>query len=1053
MNASGRTLKSPVGLLYAGLAATLVLCAALPWFWVPAGHVVAGIDNPPRIDFGVLVQATMHTWDPAPNGGISNFVGYGMYWPFLLTGAALQHAGWSAYAVSSLLLSIAMVAAGAGIFCFCRALGTGLGTAVALTVAYEFNFAHAFMAPTFHSLLAYAAIAWIPFVILRFSQLPLLAGLRLAASTALIATALTYVKINPPSYATLGIVFVVSLIAVYASGRFDMRRTAICCGIFLASYAALNAWWIYDFAASLHLDPAAVTAGSGIEWVSRQSSFSQVLALRGSWALDSQFSSNPYFTYADWYANPFVYAAMLLVPFAAYAAVLRYRESRTIRFLAASAVVLTILAAGYHPPFDWLFSWLLVHVPGMWLFREPLTKFDSLLLLTYTAILAVACTQIKNRFDKRIFHGILAVFTIGCVIGGWPLLNGTVVRAATQNSPSDAVAVPAYWSNFAQWANGLQGGGRIVMLPQASQYQFGYAWGYYGPDVDGSLLRHPYIDATASASYTDSDTKALAMQWYSVLQDPHRFDRRTFLGLTKILAIEYAVYRRDVLAPADQPFPLPESEIESRLADAGFKPVHVFGRLAVFVRSAPYGGVQPSIPERVAVVSGQPFFDPAFAGWGIPVFASESDLPAGFTSQASARRAVVERNAKAAIGVRGKLWNGGYGLELTVNGQPANAVFTHAFSDGDSAAFVQIGSVLARIENGKSPRWGEQSAAAAGTVLEGTPGASIAQNGTYALAGAGDAISNVIVQFMPDLSRASDITVTAISKLNGGDLGTTVLHFDPQMGPLSYEFPSNVALRFTFTPGIGSPPQLVPLRQYAMYEIHSEQPFTLSIPPSARFLKLPALRIPIYRRDSTLLIPVQSPQTLRLGTETLPPGIRVTLQFAGSGDAGGFVARPPFARVHVMVDGPPEVVDAFFKTTPVLQFSRVGLDRRTVWFVPGARGDIHLTDSNGVDYNGSYTMRSAGLIFLPVAYSNGWRLSVDGVLQPHVHANGSENAWLVPAGSHRFAIAFSLEALSERLRRAAIAFAIFLALAIVALRVAEIQRRPAVSLHTQRDAQ
>lgn len=1003
--------------------ALVLLSAVLPWMWAPAGHVIAGIDTPPNVDFSVLWKTTLHTWDPAPNGGISNFVGYGMFFPYYIVAAHLQALGVSAHDITLGALSFAFAFGALGFYIFARQLRASSPVCALLTIAYTLNLGHTFMAPGSPALFAYAALPWLPLAALwaaghaRWRQIAIGFGFAIAS------TGLVFLKINPPTYVALfagGIVL--GLLALRARNR---RLPFAMLAAFAVGFVLVNAWWIVDFLLGVHIDPAAVTAGLDIQsviGVSAGSTLAQVLLLGGSWAFDPRYDASPYFAYAEWYRSGAIQFMLALAPACAISALVVFRHMRSALWTLAAILLFVFLDAGYHPPFGWAFLWMFQHVPFFWLFREPLTKFDAILGVVYICAFGFLIPQAANEYRRRVLTGLLVIATAGFIIGGLPLINGSVVRPAIGDAPSFKVQVPAYWLKFAKWAN-AQNGGRIAMLPQNGHYELLYDWGYLGADIDGMLLRHPFIDITPSAGYTDAGMKDVEMEWYRMLASP-----ATSVSLARFLSnaldIQYVVVRHDVQPTLLSPTFTPEASYLPKLHAIGFNRVRRFGELDVYARACCAQVSKAELhPVPLTYVDAMPVGD-----WYLPANGDAIYAPRSAESGDARVRWLPSRDF--VFGVSGLSTKQQIGVHMwSALGAMASADV--ARSPGQ-AYFVAIGSLLSPISAGRVYRWHAEPGQfeGAGHIVAARQLSTQERRGHSNVAAIPTRTYGLLT-VRPLTGSCNIVTIDGGADpahlVAGHNQGQVVKPYDAgYTARVLLNAPNAVSV----TPCNKPSETGVPYSETA-YAIARESEFVLQAAPrlvtsaiqsgtSSIVLNREAHNIACKCTLSFAAVTLRAADVLRV---EVPARYRSRSIRVGVLDASGvphfMAASPPLdsePNAYAVAPGKAVIACDCSGAAPTVSVTLEAVHEQHMLSSSSAPADISVASSSETGSEGHYVAQQPSAVVLPQSFSNGWRLSVDGHALPHFSTTTKQNAWILPAGRHAYRVTFWLEDLGSKLQ-------------------------------------
>jgi hypothetical protein len=1022
-------------------ALLVMLSAAIPWAWAPNGFVVAGIDTPPNVDFSVLWKTTLHTWDPAPNGGISNFVGYGMFFPYFIAGSYLQSLGVSPHAITLGALSFAFAVGTLGFYIFTRELGASAPVPALLAVGYTLNLGHTFEAPGSAALFAYAALPWVPLAVVWAARRPVLRQIAIGLGFALASTGLVYIKINPPTYVALfGGGALLALLALRARA---LRVPLAMLASFTIAFVLMNLWWIADFVLGVRIDPAAVTAGLDLKSVSADSTLAQILLLGGSWAFDPRYDASPYFAYAEWYRSGGVQFLLALAPACVVAALVVFRNLRAAMWTLAAILVLVFLDAGYHPPFGWAFTWMFEHVPFFWLYREPLTKFDGVLAVVYVSAFAFLIPQEVNVHRRRVLVGLLTVASVGFVAGGLPLAGGAVVRPAIGNSPGFQVRVPDYWLQFGRWAN-EQSGGRIAMLPQNGHYELQYDWGYLGADIDGMLLRHPFIDITPSAGYTDAGMKDVEMEWYRALARPAA-DTRRIRFLSDALDIQYTVVRRDVQPTALSPVFTPESTYLPRLRAIGFHRVRRFGELDVYERQCCVQVSQAQLrPVSLVYANAMPV-----QGWYSVRYGQAVYAPGAARARKAATRWMP--GPRFIFGTQGFQTNSRAGIRMWSALGEIDAASV-ARVPGQSY-FVAIGGLLAPIVDGMAYHWHQNAGLfnGEGHIVSARLVAKRTAQGVLSLP--------------PDMTR--DYGLVTVRPLSDAcstvtvDGGADPMHLVPGhsegsvIRPYDRDFTARVLRNGRNTIVVSDcGGRAAPAYEVSEYAITAEQSFILEASPKrvTSALQYGARQLVLAKRTnepschcvlSYAALPLRAPDTLRVELPPAMHGRTVRIGLLDSSGIARFFAEDPSHRASPDYEadaGNVVVACACGGATPIVRVTLQSAVPEQLAFVSDARANVRVSASSETGSDGTYDAASLSAVILPQSFSNGWRLTVDGHTVAHFATVTRQNAWVLPAGTHRYHLTFWLEDVGAKLQLLAEITAAVSLMVIVAVAVGSARR-------------
>ncbi|WP_195911008.1 hypothetical protein [Streptomyces kaniharaensis] len=408
--------------------------------------------------------------------------------------------------------------------------------------------------------LAGALTAFLGGHLLRAAQ-----GRRVRVRTVALTTLpLCYLGMNPPLLAVvaLGVVALGAACVPLTGGRL---RPVLVLVLRAAPVAlGLQLWWLVPELVTLQgggggTSFSAQTNVQAWTWTQARNTLGNIVALNAHWG----WSHPEYYPFAPAMDRQPWAALRWAVPLLALlGAALPPGSRRTkwaMRGLAAVGGVLVLLCKGLHSPLAGLNGWLYSHVPGMWLFREPMSKFGVLLVLV-VALLAGAAVQraldevptasSRWRGWSTAVTGTLVAVAIAYP---WPLWTGALVSWPRPPLPSASVAVPAPWLEIAKRANTSGAPGKVLELPLQSYYQSLTTWGYHGADtVPQQLLTRPLLQRLPGG-YFDSSPR-LAELLTLVEQSLGDGETDTAIGALRALDVGQVIIRHDLTTtPGDLP--------------------------------------------------------------------------------------------------------------------------------------------------------------------------------------------------------------------------------------------------------------------------------------------------------------------------------------------------------------------------------------------------------------------------------------------------------------------------------------------------------------------
>jgi arabinofuranan 3-O-arabinosyltransferase len=268
--------------------------------------------------------------------------------------------------------------------------------------------------------------------------------------------------------------------------------------IFAAPWALLiNIWWLVPFAYSYLGGGGAVanadfTDPTAWSWSQAQNKIPNILTMVANWA----WVKPQYLPFAADLDQPWIVWARYLIPVLVFLApVLAIRKlRRSALVLVGMSLVFVLLAKGLQPPFKQFNLFLYNHVPGFWLFREPMSKLGQLLVIFFALLMAIGLDSVWERWveNPTVRNRVIKVATwvafIVVVLQPYPLWTGGVIPDARPMQPSAHVRVPEFWRDMAAYINADERPGKVLIMPLDDYYQMPTTWGFAGVDSIPNLL-------------------------------------------------------------------------------------------------------------------------------------------------------------------------------------------------------------------------------------------------------------------------------------------------------------------------------------------------------------------------------------------------------------------------------------------------------------------------------------------------------------------------------------------------------------------------------------
>ena len=230
--------------------------------------------------------------------------------------------------------------------------------------------------------------------------------------------------------------------------------------VFAAPWAILlNIWWLVPFAYSYLGGGGAVanadfTDPTAWSWSQAQNKIPNILTMVANWA----WVKPQYLPFAADLDQPWIVWARYLIPVLVFLApVLAIRKLRRAALvLVALSLVFLLLAKGLQPPFKQINLFLYNHVPGFWLFREPMSKLGQLLVIFFGMLFAILLDSVWERWRDNPTAASTASSKLAAwaaffvvILQPYPLWTGAVIPDVRPQQPSAHVRVPQFWRDMA----------------------------------------------------------------------------------------------------------------------------------------------------------------------------------------------------------------------------------------------------------------------------------------------------------------------------------------------------------------------------------------------------------------------------------------------------------------------------------------------------------------------------------------------------------------------------------------------------------------------------
>jgi len=288
---------------------------------------------------------------------------------------------------------------------------------------------------------------------------------------------------NPPAAIPLlcaGLLYLLFLIIKhqkYKNPKKLLKPTVI----FLLLFTLLNTWWLCPF-----IDTMFFGESSGISQVKANvSSIFKTTALYEAFRFSGNWGFNKYYLnfkkgkfnmlYTE--NNLFIISTYLIILFAYFPIIFAKKNKNTLFFLCLSLLGIT-LAKGTLGPLGKPYYYVWKNVPGMFMFREPYTKFMLIYVFSIAALLGYFILYVNKSKNKNLKILTCLLIVIAILIPSYPFLIGGFVRRH-QAGPikSYLVKLPGYLSDYKKYNSQEKLNHRILSLPTTKVHPYNWESG------------------------------------------------------------------------------------------------------------------------------------------------------------------------------------------------------------------------------------------------------------------------------------------------------------------------------------------------------------------------------------------------------------------------------------------------------------------------------------------------------------------------------------------------------------------------------------------------
>lgn len=316
-------------------------------------------------------------------------------------------------------------------------------------------------------------------------------------------------------------------------------------GVWFFGTLLLSSFWLapyFRFIVTSYAQEVSVAGGVAgvVAWVttiSENASFFNLFRLQGI----PEWYANPLHPYAEPFLNNLllilVSYALGILAFGSFL-VAKGKEKKWVIMLIGLTLFSMFFVGGSHPPFGFIYVWLIQNIPGFIAFRTPFYKFAPALWLAYALLIAYTVSFIATRYKKRI-NPLIVVggFTAILCIYNYPFFLGNFFDYEVDQKTTK-VSVPDYVFDYAEWANSDEFPyKRLLLLPgQNPDTRFeAYTWGYWSlAQIQGLLNNQSYI---GNSLYKADTEEVFLKNLFDLVDkgDPSWVDQAQYLFVDAVL--------------------------------------------------------------------------------------------------------------------------------------------------------------------------------------------------------------------------------------------------------------------------------------------------------------------------------------------------------------------------------------------------------------------------------------------------------------------------------------------------------------------------------------
>ncbi len=171
-------------------------------------------------------------------------------------------------------------------------------------------------------------------------------------------------------------------------------------------------------------------------------------------------------------------------------------KAKIIYLLLIIMIIGVVFASGSHPPFGFLYVFLVKHLPGFAIFRSAIYKFGPALWMSLIFLSAIYLNLIINKYvkSKKVYKIVVLSSVIFILFYHFPFFASNFFKFS--NPFTTKVIIPNYIYEANNYLNSDKKDLNILLLPRLDPYYRvdSYKWGFWSLEPISKLsLNHPVI--------------------------------------------------------------------------------------------------------------------------------------------------------------------------------------------------------------------------------------------------------------------------------------------------------------------------------------------------------------------------------------------------------------------------------------------------------------------------------------------------------------------------------------------------------------------------------